>query len=92
MPQALNWEVSETERKRAIIAAIEPSVKELFVDDEETLLKLHREGVRTLDDLAGLSGDELVEATGIEKSLADQIILLSREHWFEEEKDGGAHE
>ena len=50
------------------------------------LVKLGENGVKTLDDLADLAGDELVEIVGKDMSEddANAIIMKAREHWFEE--------
>ncbi len=52
------------------------------------LLKLGEKGIKTLDDLADLAGDELVELLGedqITEKDANEVILKAREHWFAEE-------
>jgi len=53
----------------------------------EMLVKLGEAGVKTLDDLADLAGDELREIVGVELSEADAnaLIMKAREHWFGEE-------
>ena len=55
----------------------------------EMLVALGQAGVKTLDDLADLAGDELIEIVG-EKALdtekANAVIMKAREHWFEEGK------
>ena len=52
------------------------------------LLTLASKGVKTIDDLADLAADELIEILG-ENSLteveAEKIIMAARAHWFEEE-------
>jgi N utilization substance protein A len=56
------------------------------------LVALGEKGVKTLDDLADLAGDELVEIVGAEaltEEAANEIIMAARAHWFEEE-DGNA--
>ncbi|HWK45372.1 MAG TPA: transcription termination factor NusA [Stellaceae bacterium] len=54
--------------------------------------KLGEEGIKTLDDLADLAGDELIEMmkdTGkLEEAAANAIIMAARAHWFAE--DGSA--
>ena len=53
------------------------------------LVKLGEAGVKTLDDLADLAGDELVEIIGskeMNEDGANAIIMKAREHWFEEDK------
>ena len=53
------------------------------------LVALGEKGVKTLDDLADLAGDELVEvadtaADKLELEQANAIIMKAREHWFED--------
>ena len=48
-------------------------------------VQLGRQGVKTLDDLADLAADELVEllpAAGLRESDAGEIIMAARQHWF----------
>ena len=51
------------------------------------LVKLGEAGVKTLDDLADLAGDELREIIGADLSEenANNLIMKAREHWFSEE-------
>ncbi len=52
------------------------------------LVKLGEGGVKTLDDLADLASDELIELLGDqapEPEQADAIIMAARAHWFEDE-------
>jgi N utilization substance protein A len=56
------------------------------------LVALGEKGVKTLDDLADLAGDELIEIVGSEaltEEAANDIIMAARAHWFAEE-DGNA--
>ena len=53
------------------------------------MVKLGEAGIKTLDDLADLSGDELREIAGegvYTASEANGLIMKAREHWFEAEK------
>ena len=56
--------------------------------DQDMLLTLASKGVKTIDDLADLAADELIEILG-ENTLteveAEKIIMAARAHWFEEE-------
>lgn len=52
------------------------------------IIKLGENGVKTRDDLADLAGDELVEIIGEDKLTekdANDIIMIARQHWFDEE-------
>ncbi|MDG6094161.1 transcription termination factor NusA [Acetobacter sp. AN02] len=74
--------------------------KELGVSDDisglnafsgQMLVTLGEKGVRTLDDLADLAGDELVELLGseaIDEETANEIIMAARAHWFDGEEGG----
>jgi len=81
--------------------------KELGVSDDiaqfenmspALLVALGEKGVKTLDDLADLAGDELVEIAQeagikLETEAANAIIMKARAHWFPEEpkaEDGAA--
>ncbi len=54
----------------------------------DQLLKLGEQGVKSLDDLADLAADELVEMLGenqITMKDANTVIMAARSHWFAEE-------
>ena len=55
--------------------------------DQDMLLTLAAKDVKTIDDLADLAADELIEILG-ENALteveAEKIIMAARAHWFEE--------
>src|SRR5580693_1735395 len=72
--------------------------KELGVSDEiaaiegmtpALLVAVGEKGVKTLDDLADLAADELIEMAGttakLEEEQANAIIMAARAHWFEGE-------
>ena len=72
-------------------------IKELNLSEElksveglslEMLVKLGRAGVKTLDDLADLATDELLEIVGsdLTEEQANDIIMKAREHWFEKDE------
>jgi N utilization substance protein A len=53
-----------------------------------SVLKLAEGGVKTLDDLGDLAGDELVEMLGegaLDLEKANALIMAARAHWFDEE-------
>jgi N utilization substance protein A len=51
----------------------------------ELLSKLAAGGVNTRDELAELATDELVEMAGLDESVASQLIMAARAHWFDEQ-------
>ncbi|HYZ24225.1 MAG TPA: transcription termination factor NusA [Rhodopila sp.] len=53
------------------------------------LVALGEKGVKTLDDLADLASDELVEIVGadaMDENTANDVIMAARAHWFEGEE------
>ena len=53
----------------------------------QNLISLGEKNIKTLDNLADLSSDELVEIVGgnLKRSDADKIIMDARKHWFKDE-------
>ena len=57
------------------------------------LVALGEKGVHTLDDLADLASDELIEIVGAEamdEEQANAVIMAARAHWFGEEGEAAA--
>ncbi len=91
--RAINW----LNQKEEELAAKQ---SELGISDDlvaaqglraDQILTLGENGIKTLDDLADLAGDELVEILGknqINQQDANDIIMKAREHWFSEENNG----
>ncbi|WP_439576832.1 transcription termination factor NusA [Elioraea sp.] len=83
-------------------AALTEKYRELGVTDEVAaahpftpaqLVALGEKGVKTLDDLADLASDELIEILGAEamdEETANAVIMAARAHWFEGEEAGSA--
>jgi N utilization substance protein A len=79
-------------------AEMDEKRRELGVSDEiagmeqlspAMLVLLGEKGVKTLDDLADLAGDELVEILGadsMDEEAANAVIMAARAHWFEGEE------
>ncbi len=73
--------------------------RELGVSDEiaaidgltsDMLVTLGEAGVKTLDDLGDLAGDELIETlpdAGFTEDEANAIIMVARAHWFEDDPE-----
>ncbi|WP_122050447.1 transcription termination factor NusA [Asaia bogorensis] len=74
---------------------VEDSIAELGVFTNAKLVTLGEKGVKSLDDLADLAGDELVEMLGsdnIDEDAANEIIMAARAHWFDGEQAEAAPE
>jgi N utilization substance protein A len=84
----------EEENKKLMARMAELGIAEDLVNsdieglDPKKIIALGEKGVKTLDDLADLAGDELVELLGNESvtlDAANKIIMAARAHWFPEE-------
>ena len=70
---------------------MEDAIAEFDVLTPTMLVALGEKGVKTLDDLADLAGDELVEILGegaMDEDTANAVIMAAREHWFAEGDNG----
>ncbi len=69
---------------------ISEDLKNFELLDLEILVALGENKVKTLDDLADLAADELLEVLPdgcIDEHQANDIIMAARAHWFEEEQE-----
>lgn len=72
---------------------MEDSLIDLEGITPDSFIKLGEAGIKTRDDLADLAADELVEIIGAERmteAAANDVIMLARAHWFEEEDKAAA--
>ena len=80
--------------RRRIELGVDDALAGIEGVDPALLVALGENGVKTLDDLADLAGDELLElapAGSLTEAAADAIIMAARAHWFEgEDADDGA--
>ena len=53
--------------------------------DMALALELNQKGIKTRDDLAEQSVDELVEIVELDEKKAGELIMKAREHWFKED-------
>jgi N utilization substance protein A len=58
--------------------------------DEELAYVVAAKGVRTMEDLAELSVDDLVEIANIDADRAGELIMTARAPWFEAQEEGQA--
>jgi N utilization substance protein A len=82
-------QATEQEERRVALGVTDEvaSIEALSAKD---LIALGEKGVKTLDDLADLAGDELVEILGTEgmtEAAANEIVMAARAHWFEGDGD-----
>ncbi|MDE1907398.1 MAG: transcription termination factor NusA, partial [Rhodospirillales bacterium] len=87
----LERQANEQEEKRVALG-VSDDIAAIEIFSAADLIALGEKGVKTLDDLADLAGDELVEILGTEvisEDQANEIIMAARAHWFEGE-DGNA--
>jgi N utilization substance protein A len=85
-------ERNRTSMERAHELGLSQDLETIEALEPPMLLKLAENGVKTLDDLADLASDELIEIVGKSELTLDEandIIMAARAHWFAEE-DGGA--
>ena len=81
--EALQNEASEIGLQEDLLAF---DTEALTVDAK---LELGRKGIKSLDDLADLAGDELVELlpeAGLTEESAGELIMAARAHWFDDEE------
>lgn len=85
----------EFDRKRQELGLSE-DLMQLEGLNNDLLIKLGENGIKTRDDLADLAGDELVEIAGEESGLsaseANALIMKARAHWFADETEPDAEE
>jgi N utilization substance protein A len=79
------------QEERRVALGVTDEVAAIEALSAKDLIALGEKGVKTLDDLADLAGDELVEILGTEgmtEAAANEIVMAARAHWFE--GDGNA--
>ncbi len=94
--RALNFleeqDVRAGERRREL--GVDDALAEIDGLTVSMLVKLGEAGVKTLDDLADLAGDELREILGKDgpsEDEANELIMAARAHWFEGENGAAPH-
>jgi N utilization substance protein A len=88
---SLDKEAGELEERRLALG-VSDEIAAIEALSAKDLVALGEKGVKSLDDLADLAGDELVEIVGagnLSEEAANEIIMAARAHWFEAE-DGDA--
>ena len=54
--------------------------------DMTLALELNQKGIKTREDLAELSVEELTDVIDMDEKTAADLIMEAREHWFKEDK------
>jgi N utilization substance protein A len=77
---------SELSEKRVALG-VSDDIAAIEVLTPAMLVALGEKGVKTLDDLADLASDELIEIVGaanMDEATANDVIMAARAHWFDE--------
>lgn len=75
--------------KKSKDLGIDEQLKTIDGLDQDMIIKLAENNVKTLDDLADLAADELIDILGagtLTQVEANRIIMAAREHWFADEE------
>jgi N utilization substance protein A len=72
--------------KEESVEEVSQDLRDLDGITTDLIAKLAESGVHTLDDLADLATDELVEITGQSQEEATALIMKAREHWFADDQ------
>jgi len=85
----LNRRDDELTEKRVELGVTD-DVASIDVLTPAMLVALGNKGVKTLDDLADLASDELIEIVGttMDEGTANEVIMAARAHWFNGEETG----
>lgn len=67
--------------REEILKSIDPQMHEVSGMDHDLAVKLGKNGVKTVDDLADLAAGELIDMTGVAQERAEEVITAAREHW-----------
>ncbi len=79
--------------EKRVTLGVSDDIAGIEVMTPQMLVQLGEKGVKTLDDLADLASDELVEIVGadaMDEDTANQVIMAARAHWFGEDGAPGA--
>jgi N utilization substance protein A len=75
--------------KKSKDLGIDEDLKTIDGLDQDMIIKLAENNIKTLDDLADLAADELIEILGenaVTQVEANRVIMAAREHWFADEQ------
>jgi N utilization substance protein A len=75
--------------EKRVTLGVSDDVAAIEVLTPSMLVALGEKGVKTLDDLADLASDELMEIVGadnMDEATANEVIMAARAHWFDNEE------
>ena len=78
----------ETLNDKRVELGVTDEVAEMGGFSVQALVMLGEKGVKSLDDLADLASDELIEIVGADQmgeEVANEVIMAARAHWFDGE-------
>jgi len=84
----LEYRDAELEKRSAELG-LDAAISEIEGVTPAIMVAVGENGVKTLDDLADLAGDELMEMVNdptLNQDKANAIIMAARAHWFEDEE------
>ncbi|HTI03654.1 MAG TPA: transcription termination factor NusA [Acidisoma sp.] len=75
--------------ERRVALGVTDDIASFEIFTPQNLVAFGEKGIKTLDDLADLASDELIEIVGtsLDEEAANAVIMQARAHWFEEEGD-----
>lgn len=80
--RARNALLTEAIASEEVVENVAESLLKMDGMDNETARTLAANGVNTMDDLADLAVDDLVEMTGMDTDRAKELIMTARAPWF----------
>jgi N utilization substance protein A len=87
--RARSYVEADDKKKKAILKelGVAKDLEKLEGITKDLLVTVAQKGIKTLDNFADLSGEELVDlAPGLSLNDANTLIMKAREHWFSEEE------
>jgi N utilization substance protein A len=81
--------------ERCVALGVSEEIMAMETLSPAMLVALGEKGVKSLDDLADLASDELVEIVGeasMDEETANEIIMAARAHWFADEETAAVPE
>ncbi len=78
--------IARAAEAQRIALGVSDEIANIRLLNANDLIALGKSGIKSLDDLADLASDELLEITGtanLNEKSAGEVIMAARAHWFE---------